>query len=69
MVKNVRNSSFDSFAQSSECTTQGVFMPEPFEETLVAPVETVEEEEVFYAQGYSKPPKFEKEDNDGNSGS
>ena len=67
MVKNVRNNSFDSFAQGSKCTAQGVFMPEPFEETLVAPIDT-QEEELFYAQGY-EPPKFIKKDDNDNSGS
>lgn len=57
MVKNVRNNSFESFAQGTECRAQGVFMPEPFEDTLVAPVDN-EKEEVLFAQGNVQPPAF-----------
>jgi hypothetical protein len=68
MVKNVRNNSFESFAQGSECRTQGVFMPEPFEDTLVAPIE-VEEEEVLFAQaGDIKPRTWDEEDSNGTAG-
>lgn len=67
MVRNVRSNSFESFAQGTECRAQGAFMPEPFEETLVAPVENVEEE-VFYAQGINPPDISKEEKNDGSSG-
>ncbi len=65
MVKNVRSNSFESFAQGTECRAQGVFMPEPFEDTLVAPVES-EKEDVFFAQGINPDP-FEVEKKDDSS--
>ncbi|KQC06929.1 MAG: hypothetical protein APR54_06565 [Candidatus Cloacimonas sp. SDB] len=68
MVKDARSNSFETFAQGTECRAQGIFMPEPFEETLVAPVE--DGRNLICTQGDIKPNGFEKDPVvDSNSGS
>jgi len=67
MVKNARSNSFETFAQGTECRAQGIFMPEPFEETLVAPVEVGRD--LICTQGDIAPKGFlEDVEKDSNSG-
>ncbi len=68
MVKNARSNSFETFAQGTECRAQGIFMPEPFEETLVAPVEDIESDLFCSAQGGVRPLPFDWDKDDNNSG-
>lgn len=70
MVKNSAKGSYDTFAQGNECRTQGVFMPEPFADVLVAPVDSPTETDHFCsAQGGVRPPSFEELDDKTESGS
>ena len=71
IIKSAQNSSFESFAEGYECHAQGNFMPQPFETEMIAPVETVEEEENFCSLpgGILPRPWDEEDDDNGSSGS
>ncbi len=56
MVRNTSDSSFQTYANGIECNAQGDFKPEPFDDTMLAPLLPTEKQNVFCsAQGDIKP--------------
>ena len=66
MLKDCQDTSFKVYASGIECKAQGDFTPEPYDDTLIAPVTPIEAQNLFCsAQGDIKPepwPEEEKEE-------
>ena len=63
VVNSNNDISFQSFTESKICTAQGDFMPEPYEELLIAPIiPTKEVKHHCSAQGDVPPPAWDDED-------
>lgn len=43
MIRSSKNQSFQSFASNLECSAQGNFKPEPFDNILIAPISGADE--------------------------
>ena len=52
-------------ASAIQCTTQGDFMPAPFEEVIVEEISTLKESDLFCSiHGDFMPPPFEEDDDE-----
>ena len=69
VVNSNNDVSFQSFAESKICNAQGDFMPQPYEEFLIAPISPAEESDLFCSiQGDIMPPPFEEDEDKTTSG-
>ncbi len=68
MLKDCQDTSFKAYASSIECNAQGDFMPEPYDDTLIAPLTPNENSELLCSmQGDICPdpwPEEEKKEED-----
>jgi hypothetical protein len=64
MVKNVRDGSFEAFAEGSICTAQGDIMPESFDDVLIAPATPENTELYCSAQGPIPPVGWDDSDDE-----
>ena len=63
VVNSNNDASFQTYAESKICTAQGDFMPEPYEDLLIAPIAPNKEIQLFCsAQGDVPPPAWDDED-------
>jgi hypothetical protein len=69
VVSSNNDVSFQSFAESKVCNVQGDFMPQPYDDLLIAPISPVEENDLFCSiQGGILPPPFEDDEDKTSSG-
>ena len=69
VVNSNNDVSFQSFAESKFCNAQGDFMPQPYDDLLIAPISPVEESDMFCSiQGGIMPPPFEDDEDKTSSG-
>lgn len=59
MIKNYDDNSLQTYVSSMECSAQGDFMPEPFDDNLLAPANETDDQ-LCIAQGDIKPASWEK---------
>ena len=63
IVNSNNDVSFQSFAESKFCNAQGDFMPQPYDDLLIAPISPVKESNLFCSiQGDIMPPPFEEDE-------
>ena len=63
MLKDCQDTSFKAYARSIECNAQGDFMPEQYNDTLIAPVNPIKVQDLFCsAQGDIKPEPWPEEE-------
>ncbi|MBL7149396.1 MAG: hypothetical protein ISS80_04920 [Candidatus Cloacimonetes bacterium] len=63
VVNSNSDVSFQSFAESRICNAQGDFMPQPYDDLLIAPISPMEESDLFCSiQGDIMPPPFEDDE-------
>ena len=63
VVNSNNDASFQAFAESKVCNVQGDFMPQPYDDLLIAPISPVKENDLFCSiQGDIMPPPFEEDD-------
>ena len=69
VVNSNNDVSFQSFAESNICNVQGDFMPQPYDNLLIAPISPVEESDLLCSiQGGIMPPPFEEDEDKTTSG-
>ncbi len=69
VVNSNNDVSFQSFAESRICNTQGNFLPQPYDDFLIAPISPTEESDLFCSiQGGIMPPPFEEDEDKASSG-
>ena len=69
VVNSNNDVSFQSFAESKVCNAQGDFMPQPYNNFLIAPISPVKESVLFCSiQGDIMPPPFEEDEDKASSG-
>ena len=65
MLKDYQDTSFKVYASGIKCNAQGDFTPEPYDDTLIAPVTQIEAQDLFCsAQGDIKPASWDDEEED-----
>ncbi len=65
VVNSNNDVSFQSFAESKVCNAQGDFMPQPYNNFLIAPISPVEQSDLFCSiHGDFMPPPFEEDDDE-----
>ena len=63
VINSNNDVSFQSFAESRICNAQGNFMPQPYDDLLIAPISPAEESDLFCSiQGGISPPPFEEDE-------
>ena len=66
VVNSNNDVSFQSFAESKVCNVQGDFMPQPYDDLLIAPISPVEQSDLFCSiHGDFMPPPFEEREAEG----